>query len=110
MINLLTLLGLCGPASIIVALIVLALLSQRLGAVTKRPPLYRWLFVSVVLVGISVISRLVNLGTAESLDHGSAVVMLDDITLALGLTLAVIVAWRYWSWLLSERGKDARSR
>src|SRR5690349_5937550 len=110
MTSVLTLLGLCGPASIIIALIVLALLSQRLGAVTKRPPLYRWLFVSVALVGISVMSRLVGLGAADSLGRGSVIVMLDDIALALGLTLAVVVAWRYWSWLLSERGKDTRSR
>ncbi len=110
MISVLSLLGLCGPASIIVALIVLALLSQRLGAVTKRPPLYRWLFVSVALVGISVIARLVNLGAAEPPGRGSIVVMLDDVPLALGLTLAVFIAWRYWSWLLSERGQDTRGR
>jgi hypothetical protein len=108
--NILTLLGLCGPASIIVALIVLALLSQRLGAVTKRPPLYRWLFVSVLLVGISVMARLVGLGASETPGRGSIVVMLDDIALAIGLTLAVIIAWRYWSWLLSESGRDARGR
>jgi hypothetical protein len=108
--NVLTLMGLCGPASIIVALIVLALLSQRLGAVTKRSPLYRWFFVSVVLIGISVIARLVNLGATEALGRDVLIVMLDDLSLAIGLSLAVVVAWRYWSWLLSEQSKDTQGR
>jgi hypothetical protein len=103
--NLLTLFGLCGPASILIALVVLALLSQRLGAVTKRAPLYRWLFVSVALVGVSIIGRAIN-AVAPTSDPAYVTAMLYDVLFVLGLGLAVVVAWRYWSWLLHERGTD----
>ncbi len=108
--NVLTLLGLCGPASIIVALVVLALLSQRLGAVTKRAPLYRWFFVSIALIGISVVTRLVSLGAPDTTNRDYGTITLDDIALAAGLSIAVIITWRYWSWLLSERGQETRRR
>jgi hypothetical protein len=101
MISLQLLLGLIGPASMIVALIVLALLSQRLGAVTKRAPIYRWFYVSVILIAVSIVARLF---APDALDYRAA--LLYDVPLALGLTLAVVIAWRYWSWLLSERGKN----
>ncbi len=97
----LSLLGLFGPASIIVALVVIALLSQRLGAVTKRAPIYRWFFVSVALIAAGIVWRLFDLNMAY--DFQTA--MFYDIPLAVGLVIAVIVAWRYWSWLLSESGK-----
>ena len=38
----LTLLSAAGPASLALALVVMGLLSQRLGAVTKMPSHYRW--------------------------------------------------------------------
>ncbi len=106
--NVSALLSLFGPVAMMIALVILALLSQRLGAVTKRPPLYRWLYVSVVLVGTSVIVRLLKLNTPETLDSDYSTLMLYDILLALGLGLAVIVAWRYWSWLLSEPSRNVR--
>ena len=106
--SLFALLSLFGPLAIMLALVILALLSQRLGAVTKRPPLYRWLYASVVLVGLSLIVRLLNLNTPETLGDDYSTLMLYDILLALGLGLAVLVAWRYWSWLLSEPSRNVR--
>ncbi len=106
--SLFALLSLIGPVAVVIALVILALLSQRLGAVTKRPPLYRWLYVSVVLVVSSVIVRLLTLSTPETLGSDFSTLMLYDILLALGLGLAVIVAWRYWSWLLSEPSRNVR--
>jgi hypothetical protein len=106
--SLLTLFGLCGPVSILIALVVLALLSQRLGAVTKRAPLYRWLFVSVALVGVSIVGRLISALTPGG-DPAYSGIMLYDVLFVLGLALAVIVAWRYWSWLLHERGTDSNN-
>jgi hypothetical protein len=106
--NLLTLFGLCGPVSILIALVVLALLSQRLGAVTKRAPLYRWLFVSVALVGVSIVGRFIS-AVVPGGDPAYAATMLFDVLFVLGLLLAVVVAWRYWSWLLHERGTDTHN-
>lgn len=99
--NILAFLGLIGPASVIVALMVIAQLSQRLGAVTKRPSIYRWYYVSVVLVALSVVERLVALIAPNAFSTA----LLYDVPFAAGLVIAVVIAWRYWSWLLSERGK-----
>ncbi len=33
-----------------------------------------------------------------------------DLSLVIGLGIAVVVAWRYWGWLLNESEKDIRSR
>src|SRR5258708_37972110 len=103
----LSLLGLIGPASIIVALIVVALLSQRLGAVTKRAALYRWFFVSAALVCIGIIWRIFGLIIPNMPARDLDATLFYDIPLAAGLVIAVLVCWRYWSWLLSERGKGA---
>ncbi len=99
--SILAFLGLLGPASVIVALIVIAQLSQRLGAVTKRPSIYRWYYVSVALVALSVVERLIALIVPNAFNTA----LLYDIPFAAALVIAVVVAWRYWSWLLSERGK-----
>jgi hypothetical protein len=98
--------------SIGVALVVLALLSQRLGAVTKRPPLYRWYFLSVAIIGVAVILRIMSLSApvGPDFDYDNMMTLLYDIALVIGLSLAVMIAWRYWGWLLSERGKDTRSQ
>jgi hypothetical protein len=95
-----------------IALVVLALLSQRLGAVTKRPPLYRWFFLSVAIIGVAIILRVIGLSVPDGpdIDFGNMITLLYDFALVIGLSLAVVIAWRYWGWLLSERGKDPRSQ
>jgi hypothetical protein len=106
--NLFSLLGLLGPISLIVALVVIALLSQRLGSVTKRTALYRWYYVSVVLVTLSVIGKFIQMSVPE--DQRNAAAAVADIAFTAGLCLAVVVAWRYWGWLLHERGKEMGNR
>ncbi|MEP7284875.1 MAG: hypothetical protein ABI947_03805 [Chloroflexota bacterium] len=103
--NLFAALSLFGPVSIIIALLVLALLSQRLGAVTRHSPLYRWFYVSVALVAISLGWRLLGMIAPEQFNHDAQSALVYDAPLAVGLLIAVVVAWRYWSWLLSERGR-----
>ena len=108
--NLLALLGICGPIAIMITLVIMALLSQRLGAVTKRPPFYRWFYVSVALIGISVMLRLAELGASGSLERDYTATVLHDALIAAALSLAVVVAWRYWSWLLHESGTGTNVR
>jgi hypothetical protein len=98
------LLSLIGPASISLALLVLASLSRRLGEVTKRPPLYRWFLVGAALVGLSIVLRVLTIDPAGRL--GSQVALLYDVPLVMGLLVSVIVAWRYWGWLLYEQDAD----
>jgi hypothetical protein len=103
---LLGLLGLIGPIAIIIALLVMASLSQRLGAVTRRTPLYRWFYISAVFVMGGLIWRFLTLVAPDIFGHQNP--LLYDIPLAVGLVIALVVAWRYWSWLLSERGTGSK--
>lgn len=98
------LLSFVGPASIILALVVMASLSRRLGEVTRRPPLYRWFFVGAALVGLSMVLRLVKLDSSGQL--GTQAALFYDVPLVGGLLISVIVAWRYWGWLLYEQDAD----
>lgn len=99
--------GLLGPVSICTAFVLLGLLSQRLGRVTRVPPYYIGFFIAALLVGLSGLARVVNLGLgAEAtarLHVDGLLVMAYTGLMALGVTIAAFVAWRYWSWLLSER-------
>ena len=101
------LLGLLGPISIGTMFVVMGLLSRRLGRVTRARPYYIGFFIAALLVGLSALARLVNLGlgaqaTARLHVHDLLVLIYTGL-MALGVTIAAFVAWRYWSWLLSER-------
>jgi hypothetical protein len=101
------LLGLLGPVAITVALITVAQLSKRIGSVTRTPHYYLGLYMAAALMGISTGARMLNIGrgpaAAASLGSDPTWVLLYVGLPTLALTIAVIVAWRYWSWLLAER-------
>lgn len=103
MTNLFAFLGLAGPLSIVIALLVIAALSQRLGAVTRSTPLYRWFYVSAVMVSVGLVIRFLDIFMPEQINL-TANPLYYDVPIVVGLIVAVIIAWRYWSWLLSERG------
>lgn len=90
------------------ALIVLGLLSHRLGRVTRSKAYYIGFFVSAMLVSVGAAARLVHLSdrlaSTTNLHHNIVWVLLYNGVPAVGVTLGVIIAWRYWSWLLAERG------
>lgn len=86
-------------------MIILGLLSKRLGQVTRAPRYYIGLYIGAALMGISAFARLMNVNVpADSLRADPLWVLLYIGFPALGVTLSVIVVWRYWSWLLAERG------
>jgi hypothetical protein len=99
--------GLLGYFAVIVALIVLARLSQRLGHVTHARPYFIGHYVAAGLISLSLLIRLyfITQGT-ESLRASSPTVLYTLITdglPAVGVTLGLVVTWYYWSWLLAER-------
>lgn len=102
------LIGLLGMVSIGVALVVLALLSRRIGSVTRAPRYYRGFYVGAALIAISVVARLLNIGrgTDAALELGTDPlwVLLYIGLPGIAVTIGVVIAWRYWSWLLAERG------
>jgi len=101
-------LALFGPLSMCVMFIVLGMLSRRLGRVNRTPPYYVGFFVAALLVGVSLIVHISGLGwnaeSAARLAQDTTLMLIDTGLMALGATIAAFVAWRYWSWLLAERG------
>lgn len=97
------LISLVGPISIFILLIVLALLSKRMGSVTRAAPYYGGFYVAALFMGMSIGLRLFD-DTPRLAESQSPVHVLIYTGLpALAVTIAVIVAWRYWSWLFAER-------
>ena len=92
--GLLAVLALAGPLSLIVASLVIALLSQRLGMITKQVRAYRWLFVGIGVMVVGIITAM----RAPYL-YG----MVYPLTMACGLTIVLGAALYYWGWLFSER-------
>jgi len=99
------LLGILGWLAIGWALVVIGLLSRRLGRVTHAKPYYWGAFVAAFLVWLGALVRVFSFAqpdftlAATNLWH----VLLVDGLPALGMTLGLLVTWYYWSWLLAER-------
>lgn len=102
------LLAIIGMSSISVALVVLGVLSRRIGRVTRTRAYYIGLYVAAGLVAVGPLARLVNfmgwLVPLENLQHNILWLLLYNGLPCVGITIGVVVAWRYWSWLLAERG------
>ncbi len=105
--SLIDLFGLFEPLSLAVALIVLGLLSRRLGKASRVSPRYSGFFVGAGCLSVSAAARFANLifdwVKPEQIPHSLAWTLLYTGLPALGLTIGLIAAWRYWSWLLAER-------
>lgn len=105
--NVFTLLSTAAPLALIIMLWVMAQISRRFGEVTHRPPLYRGFYVAMALMLFPLVVRLLAIGLADDarkdLGGNSVEALFHDLPLALGVTLGVIVAWRYWGWLVYAR-------
>lgn len=93
-----------GLVLLAASLVWLALLSRRLGRVTHAPPYYIGLLVAAGLLLLAGAVRLVNAvrGVNISTVSGWWVAAYTGLP-ALAITIALVFAWRYWSWLLAER-------
>lgn len=102
--NLAILLSAAAPLALMVSLWMLAQISRRFGEVTRRPPRFRLFYISVGLMVLPTLVRLLAIGmTGEQRDDlgGNALsALVHDLPLAVGITLALVVAWRYWGWLI----------
>jgi hypothetical protein len=98
-------LGLILWVGVIVTLVVMARLSQRLGAVTHARPYYRAYYAAALLVGLAKIIHILNIQPPLAASPNVTILgmVLHDGFQALGLTIGLIVTWYYWSWLLAER-------
>ncbi|MFQ3659664.1 MAG: hypothetical protein SNJ54_12005 [Anaerolineae bacterium] len=106
----------CGEADVSWALVLLAVavavaslgrLSQRMSRVTQTPPYYYGLYLAGVFIIVAALVTFVLqsglLANLTEIVQNSLQVVIADMLAALGITLALPIAWYYWSWLLSER-------
>jgi hypothetical protein len=105
-----TLLSPLGTIAIIFLFFILARLSEKLGAVTRMLPHYRWFWVGIGFLGIALISQLlrisVSLAGQTSFRWSNShlfYLVTYHLPMAVGVTIGLAVTWRYWSWLLTER-------
>jgi hypothetical protein len=104
-------LGCLGEAALIYAVVILLQLSKKLGEVTKMKPYYRGYHVSAALIFLALIIRVLNasllfspMANAEvwRQEQWIALSLPHNVLLAIGLTIALSITIRYWSWLLKE--------
>lgn len=100
-----TYIALISSLSIPIFEIIVGLLSRKLGLVTHAPPYYLGFFVAAALSLIAFIIRFIDIQlTQTNSSYDNTVLVLSfNALVAISVTLALIIAWRYWSWLFVER-------
>jgi hypothetical protein len=103
-------LGSLSLLAVIYAFYILANLSRRYGNVIRLPPYYRGLYVAMSFVGIGFVSHLIQDSVIIAPEEAPSLLTNDwfylftyYLPLALAITIALAVAWRYWSWILKEQ-------
>ncbi|NLF74085.1 MAG: hypothetical protein GX573_00185 [Chloroflexi bacterium] len=111
--DLLTLLGVAAPLATMMSLWILAQISRRFGEVTQRPPLYRGFYAALALWVFPLVTRLLAMGLTDGendrLGGNSLEALVHNGPAALSVTLAVVIVWRYWGWLVTTREDQARA-
>lgn len=109
MIALGSLMGALGTLSILVLFYILAKLSERFGAVIKMRPRYRYYYLALVFLSIGWIAQLlvmaVNLLPANIqnwFDSSWFLLLAYYLPVTIGVTIGLVITWRYWSWLIVE--------
>ena len=105
-----TILSPLGTVSLIFLFYILARLSEKLGAVTKMAPHYRWFWAGLGFLGIALIAQVLRISVLLTkqasyfwLDMPAFYLITYHLPMAIGITISLAVTWRYWSWLLTER-------
>jgi hypothetical protein len=105
-----SILGALGLGSLIYATLILATLGAKFGEVTKMPPYYRAYYGAVVGLIIALVTHLLRASVVWDpqrapgwLNHPYTLLLAYYVPLAAGVSISLIVTWRYWSWLLKER-------
>ena len=104
-----SLLGTFGTLSVLYLLYILLKLSQRLGSVEKMTPIYKYYYVAMIFVGVGYITNLFVALSSQSLAGwaNSPWVLIFGyyLPMSIGVTVGLVVTWRYWSWLLTNQYK-----
>ncbi len=100
-----------GPVGLIGLLSVLDIyynLSRRLGEVNRMPPYYRRFLIGSGFVGVAVLAHIIQVAAyiscspaADRLLSPAFSLLAFHLPLLIGVSIGVLTAWRYWSWLLT---------
>lgn len=99
---------------------ILAKLSERFGSVLKMPPLYKWYSLAQLFLGIALVAHLLQaiaFVAGSPVMHGQPTsgslwyqpanpafsILFYQFPLAIGLTVGLVITWKYWGWLITER-------
>lgn len=96
-----------AQVSIMLAILVLTRLSFRLGGATKGKQRHVGFYIAAAIMFISIVARVLNwlfeITEINEIQDSLLWVLLYNGLPALSITLALVFAWHYWSWLLAER-------
>jgi hypothetical protein len=102
-------LGSLGLLAVIYAFYILANLSRRYGEVIRLAPYYRGFYIGMILIGVAFIGHMMQATVVLAPEQAPALLNAEwfylltyYLPLALGVTIGLGVAWRYWSWILQE--------
>lgn len=102
--------GSLGLLAVVYTLFILAGLSHRIGEVRKMPPLFRGFYLGAAGIGLAFFGRLLRVSALLAppekltfLNDELFYLLIYHLPLAVGLTVSLVVTWRYWSWLLGEQ-------
>lgn len=89
---------------------ILAKLSEKFGSVLKMPPLYKLYYLAEGLAAVAALTHLIQASWTLTASNdflqttGVAVsLFLYHLPLTVALTIGLVVTWKYWSWLITER-------
>jgi hypothetical protein len=107
---------LTGPSSVVSLIAeaymvyIFAVLSRKLGHVTKMQPYYRGFYWAIGLIAVSVAAHSLRLAALATPDLPPGMLNSDGfyllayyLPMAAAATISLVVAWRYWGWLFRER-------
>lgn len=105
-------LGTLGTLAVIYLFYMLAKLSERLGSVERMAPLYRYYYVAACLVAVGLVTQVVIAGASATPNSSPNwlfaawfVLLMYYLPLTVGVTIGLVVSWRYWSWLIVHQDK-----
>jgi hypothetical protein len=102
-------LGPLGLLAIAYLCILFSNFSRRLGAVTKMKDHTRWFRLASGLTAVAATSQVIRATAALAKESPSFLraswfaLLSFHVPLAVGVTVALMLVWYYWRWILKER-------
>lgn len=97
---------------------ILAKLSEKFGSVLKMPPIYKWFYAAEMLAAIASLAHLTQASALLSAQPDTALPIRGSlfqantlefalvfyyIPLTIALTIGLVITWKYWGWLITDR-------